>query len=176
MQIRALDAARPGRAAVVDEPALHVFGTEGVERAWDPLRAVAPPGACTSAVRCRGTSVDRAEPDVLSFDLALAPLDARAARTLSRLVARGGRVAWGVVQPHRPEHALHALPRLRAALAVVAADGDHSLLTASCGSGRMSPAREAEITTALWDTAHAARRCGFSMSRLSKRPVHKRVT
>ena len=102
-------------------------------------------------------TVTRAEPDVVSFDLALAPLDQRAARALRRQFARGGRVAWGVLQPRRPEHALHALGRLRAALAVVAADGGHSLLTPSCGSGRMSPAREAEITTALWDTARAVR-------------------
>jgi hypothetical protein len=90
------------------------------------------------------------EPDVLSFDLALARPDER---VLARLVARGGRVAWGVVQPHKAEHALDALTRIRAE----AAGGSHSLLTPSCGSGRMSLPREHELATALRETAQALR-------------------
>ena len=101
--------------------------------------------------------MDRAEPDVLSFDLALAPLDAPATAVLRALLARGGRIAWGAVQPHRPEHGLHGLARLRAAIGQTGARGEQSLLTASCGSGRMSVRREREIATALWDCAHALR-------------------
>ena len=73
---------------------------------------------------------------------------------LAHLVARGGRIAWGVVQPHRPEHGLHALQRLSARHD----DGAWSLLTPACGTGRMSLRREHEIATALWDTAYALRR------------------
>ena len=88
---------------------------------------------------------------MLSFDLALAPPDDR---VLAHLVARGGRIAWGVVQPHRHEHGLHALARL----AGRRDEGPSSLLTPSCGSGRMSLRREHEVATALWDTAYALRR------------------
>jgi hypothetical protein len=49
---------------------------------------------------------------------------------------------------------LHALRRLRPALERSGAGGRQCLLTASCGSGRMSVQREAAIATALWDTAH----------------------
>jgi hypothetical protein len=122
---------------------------------WDPLRAIAP---CWGLHLCGPVpweTVERAEPDVLSLDLALGPPDAH---VLAGLLARGSRVAWGVVHPHRPEHGLHARKRLSEALATVDAAGDRSLLTPSCGSGRMSVAREAELATALWDTATAMRR------------------
>ena len=109
----------------------------GVERAWESVaRRSPPPGDCTCAGRCRGTSSSAREPDVLSFDLTLAPPDER---VLGRLVARGGRIAWGVIPPHRRDHVV-ALPR---------ADGAHSLLTASCGTGRMSLRRELEIAETL---------------------------
>ena len=51
---------------------------------------------------------------------------------LGRLLARGGRVAWGVLAAHRPERAAHAAWRLSAALARLGttadAVGDRSLL------------------------------------------------
>jgi hypothetical protein len=153
-QVRTLRERGLDTLLVVDEPALHVFGTVDVERAWDPLRACAATWGLHLCGPVPWDTIARAEPDLVSFDLALAGLDAH---TLRRHLLQGGRIAWGVLQPHRAEHALHALARLRAALSVVAADGGHSLLTASCGSGRMSPAREAEIATALWDTAHSVR-------------------
>ena len=106
--------------------------------------------------------VDRAEPDVLSFDLAAGGVDRSGARVLTRLLARGGRVAWGVLAAHRPaERAAHAAWRLSAALARLGASpatvGASSLLTASCGTGRLSPRREAEVTAALAYVASAAR-------------------
>jgi hypothetical protein len=156
-QIRTLGDRGLDTLLVVDEPALHVFGTDDIERAWDPLRAVAPVWGLHLCGPVPWDTVSRAEPDVLSFDLALSPLDRDAASALQALLERGGRVAWGVVQPHRSEHGLHAVKRLREALGVVEVDGAQSFLTASCGSGRMSPAREAEIATALWDTARAVR-------------------
>ena len=80
--------------------------------------------------------VERAEPDVLSFDLTLAPGEPR---VLRRIQARGGRIAWGVLAPHRAG-VRFPLPD---------ADGADSLLTAACGTGRMSLSRELEIARAL---------------------------
>jgi hypothetical protein len=100
-------------------------------------------------------------PDVLSFDLAVNAVDRASARVLARHLARGGRVAWGVLAAHRPERAAHAAWRLSAALARLgtspAAVGPSSLLTASCGTGRVSPRREAEVTAALAYVAASAR-------------------
>jgi hypothetical protein len=66
-----------------------------------------------------------------------------------------------VLAAHRPERAAHAAWRLSAALARLGttadAVGDRSLLTASCGTGRVSPRREAEVTAALASVAGAAR-------------------
>jgi len=99
---------------------------------------------------------------VLSFDLAAGGVDRSGARVITRLLARGGRVAWGVLAAHRPaERAAHAAWRLSAALARLGASpatvGPSSLLTASCGTGRLSPRREAEVTAALAYVASAAR-------------------
>ena len=58
--------------------------------------------------------------------------------------------------------ALHGMARLHAALAATGETGERSLLSASCGSGRMSVRREHEIATALWDCARAQRRSGMS--------------
>jgi hypothetical protein len=98
---------------------------------------------------------------VLSFDLAAGGLDRRGARVLARHLPRGGRIAWGVIAAHRPERAAHAAGRLSAALArlgaSLAAVGPSSLLTASCGTGRLSPRREAEVSAALAYVAESAR-------------------
>jgi hypothetical protein len=138
---------------LVDEPALHVFGTEGADPVWDPLRAAAPAWGLHLCGPVPWDVVERARPDLLSFDLALAPVEGEAAATLRRLLARGTRVNWGAIQPHRPEHGLHGIARVNAAIAATGATGDSSLLSAACGSGRMSVRREREIATALWDCA-----------------------
>jgi hypothetical protein len=144
---------------VVDEPAL--AGRPAPEAVWDPLRAVAPAWGLHVCCAVPWDVVERAEPDVLSFDLAVNALDGDSARVLARLLARGGRVAWGVLAAHRPERAAHAAWRLSAALARLgaspAAVGPSSLLTASCGTGRLSPRREAEVTAALAYVAASAR-------------------
>ena len=152
-QIQALATRRLDAMLVIDEPALHLFGTGGVETVWDPLRAIAPVWGLHLCCQVSWDLVDRAEPDLLSFDLALAGVTDRAALALRRLLARGGRISWGVLAAHRPEHGLQAIRRLRPALAQVGAGGEQSLLTASCGTGRMSLRREAEVATALRDTA-----------------------
>lgn len=165
-QVRALAERGLDSVLVVDEPSLAQFvdgdGDGEVEQVWDPLRAVAPAWGLHLCCAVPWATVERARPDLLSFDLALAPLDASGAAAVRRLLAGGGRVAWGVLAAHRAEHPPAATARLRAALARVegegldvAAVGRRSLLTASCGSGRMSLAREAEIAGALHETARA---------------------
>ena len=152
-QVRALAERGHDALLLVDEPALHLFGP-GATRCGTRCGRARPRGACICAGPCRGTTVRQAEPDVLSFDLALAPVQADA---LQALLARGTRVMWGAVQPHRPSTRCTRWRALDAALAATGAAGEQSLLSASCGSGRMSVRREREIATALWDCAHTLR-------------------
>jgi hypothetical protein len=158
-QVAALRARGLDALLVVDEPAL--AARPAPETVWDPLRAVAPAWGLHLCCDVPWEAVERAAPDVLSFDLAVNPIDRRAARALGRHLARGGRVAWGVLAAHRPERAAHAAWRLSAALARLgaspAAVGPSSLLTASCGTGSLSPRREAEVTAALAYVATSAR-------------------
>jgi hypothetical protein len=155
LRARGLDA-----LLVADEPALAACPMAPL--VWDPLRAVAPAWGLHLCCAVPWDLVDRAEPDVLSFDLAHRGVDHGGARVLARLLARGGRIAWGVLAAHRPgERAADASWRLCAALArvgaTVASAGPSSLLTASCGTGRLSPRREAEVTAALAYVSAAAR-------------------
>jgi hypothetical protein len=143
---------------VVDEPGLHVFGTRRLEEIWDPLRAIAPAWGLHLCCAVPWELIVAVAPDVLSFDLCHEPIDRRARAAIGRLAARGGRIAWGVVAPHRAEHGLHAVKRLQAALDAVAVPGEQSLLTASCGTGRVSARREAEVAAALADTSRTMRR------------------
>jgi hypothetical protein len=145
---------------VVDEPALAV--RDATPDVWDTLRAIAPAWGLHLCCAVPWRLVERAAPDVLSFDLAQGALDRRGAQTLRAHLARGGRVAWGVLAAHRPERAAHAAWRLGAALARVgltpAMAGPRSLLTASCGTGHLSPRREAEVTAVLAYVVMSARR------------------
>jgi hypothetical protein len=159
-QVRALAERGHDALLIVDEPALHVFGE--VEGVWDALRACAPVWGLHLCGPVPWDVLTRAEPDVLSFDLVLAPVQGEAAQALRALLARGTRVMWGAIQPHHREHALHGMARLHTALAATGENGERSLLSASCGSGQMSIAREREIATALSDCARAHRRFGMS--------------
>ena len=159
-QVRELAERGHDALLIVDEPALHLLGP--VDAVWDPLRACAPAWGLHLCGPVPWDVVARAEPDVLSFDLALAAVDGEAAETLRTLLARGTRVMWGAIQPHRPEHALHGMARLHAAVTATGATGEQSLLSASCGSGQMPVGREREIAAALRDCATARRRLGMS--------------
>jgi hypothetical protein len=142
---------------VVDEPALAAFGTDGVERAWETLRAVAPAWGLHLCCHVPWETVERAAPDLLSFDLALDRVDEEAAEILGRHLRRGAWVAWGAIRVERPEHGRHGIKRLGSALERIEADPSRSLLSASCGSGRMSEGREREIAVGLFDLAAAMR-------------------
>ncbi len=151
-QIQALAARGLDALLVVDEPALHLFGAAGLETVWDPLRTVAPTWGLHLCGPVPWDLVERAEPDVVSFDLGLAGVTSDGAVALRGVLARGGRIAWGALAAHRAEPASVATTRLQAA-AAVGAGGEHSLLTPSCGTARMSERREADVARALRDIA-----------------------
>lgn len=135
---------------VIDEPALAVFGADEAARIWDPLRAVAPAWGLHLCCAVPWDLVELTGPDLLSFDLALKQVDRRATEALRRLAAGGTKIAWGAIASHRQEHATQAISRLRVAARIPGID-ESSLVTPSCGTGRMSPAREYEIAAALSD-------------------------
>jgi hypothetical protein len=134
---------------VIDEPSLHAVGKRGVDEAWEPLRAIAPAWGLHVCCAVPWDLVRHVAPDVLSFDLAAQPLDRRAADALTGLLDRGGRIAWGVLAAHRAEGATHALARLDAVAERLAVPGAQSLLTAGCGTGRLSIRRELDVAAAL---------------------------
>jgi methionine synthase II (cobalamin-independent) len=140
---------------VVDEPALGVFGKEGVERVWEPLRAAAPAWGLHLCCHVPWEVVDRADPDLISFDLALDRVDEEAAARLRRMADRGTWIAWGALRVASDEQAEDARRRVTEALASVQIDPARSLLTPSCGSGRMSRPREHEIAVALRTAARS---------------------
>jgi hypothetical protein len=148
-QVRALRDRGLDALLVVDEPAVRELGTLGLEGIWDPLRAVAPAWGLHLCCRVPWELVGRAEPDLLSFDLTLDDLSEEAVASLRRLTARGGRVAWGAVAAHRREGAAASLERLRVASERSEIAPTRAMLTASCGTGRVSPAREREVAAEL---------------------------
>jgi hypothetical protein len=156
-QVRHLAALGFSSVLVIDEPALAVFGAGEIERAWEPLRTLAPAWGLHLCCHVPWDTITRAKPDLLSFDLALDQVGAQAAAVLGRHLDRGGWVAWGAIRVERSEHGTHGVKRLVAALARIDADPSRSLLTGSCGSGRMSEGREREIAVGLFDLAAAMR-------------------
>jgi hypothetical protein len=149
-QVRALRELGLDALVIVDEPALdRVADMPGIERSWDPLRALGGPWGLHVCCPVPWDVIDEAAPDVLSFDLVLAPVDRRASTSLRRLLTGGGRPAWGVVPVDRHERSHVAFDRLDAALACCGADGEQSLLTASRGTGRQAPRREDDVARIL---------------------------
>ena len=153
-QVRALDERGLDALLIVDEPAPARLRHRRRRARLGPAAADrAGLGPAPLRRPSRGTSSIAPSPDVLSFDLALRARragDGDAARACSPAAgASPGASSSRTV----PEHALHAVKRLQHALDHTGAGGERSLLTASCGSGRMSIRRETEIATALWDCA-----------------------
>lgn len=157
-QVRALSARGLDAVLVVDEPSLHHFGLRGVELTWEPLRAVAPAWGLHLCCAVPWDLVERASPDLLSFDLAAAPLDRRGTEALDRLLAHGTTIAWGVLSAHAGEGATDGAARLGAALARIPAARARGLLTATCGTGRLSETRERQVADDLLAVADGALR------------------
>jgi hypothetical protein len=157
----------PGRPARRDRPRHGAgrrrarprrLGTAGVERAWEPLRTVASAWGLHLCCHVPWDVVERARPDLLSFDLALDPVGEEGTAVLRDLVGSGGWIAWGAIRVGSTERAADAARRVAEALAEVDLDPARSLLTASCGSGRIAPARERQIAADLVVAAGIAMR------------------
>jgi hypothetical protein len=140
---------------LVDEPGLAQAGLSGRDgTVWDPLRLAS---AAAWGLHVCGTVpwtvVDAAEPDILSYDLTRDHLPVAARPVITRLLARGGRVAWGVVDPAAPGSVATTSALLVAAIAGVGRrTGDvaaASLVTPACGTGLLSPARERLVAATL---------------------------
>lgn len=148
---------------VVDEPGLAhaAIGPEGVGTAvdatvWDPLRAAPAAWGLHVCSAVPWALVRAAEPDVLSFDATRYAVGGAGAVVLGELVARGGRIAWGALDPVRPDAEYAVAARIRAAITTVVDAGASldavvgaSLLTPSCGTGRLAPDRERLVASVL---------------------------
>ena len=150
---------------VVDEPGL---ATAGLNRAdaqlWDPLRATAPVWGMHVCGPVPWDLVDALELDLLSLDVAAHGIPPLARPVLARMQRRKGRVAWGIVDPVQPGPPANAAGLAVAALSALAGEhltlervADLSLLTPSCGTGRLSPERERIVGASLDAAARAAR-------------------
>jgi hypothetical protein len=142
---------------VVDEPGLGALASgAAAAHAWDPLRAVATAWGLHVCSAVPWDVVEAAAPDLISFDLRLGLTDDGAA-AISRLAAHGTHIAWGLIAPHEPGTDAEAPALLDSALARTGVPGTNSLLTPTCGTGRMAPRRETAIATALGHLADARR-------------------
>jgi len=164
-QVSRLAAAGIDALVVVDEPGLAHAGLSGADTAiWEPLRAVAPTWGMHVCGPVPWELVDALEPDLLSLDVTTHGCRADTRPVLGRLLRRGGRVAWGVLDPVAPEPAAQAGGVTMAAMSCQARGrlplervARQSLVTPSCGTGRLSPERERLVAATLDAAAHAAR-------------------
>jgi hypothetical protein len=148
---------------LVDEPGLAhaAIGPDGTGVAvdpdvWDPLRRSAPAWGLHVCSAVPWALVARAAPDVVSFDATRYAVGGAGGVVLAELVARGGRIAWGALDPVRPDAEHDVAARVGAAIGAVVAAGapletvvERSLLTPACGTGRLSPARERLVAAVL---------------------------
>jgi hypothetical protein len=163
-QVERLRALGLAALLLVDEPGLGGLGRLGLG-VWDRLRDT---GAAAWGLHVCGpvpwALVDAVDADVLSFDVTRTPLEPHARRALRRLLLRGGRVAWGALDPVDPATSADAAGLVAAALAAVAGGGlereavaAHSLLTPACGTGRLTPAAERLLAAGLGSAADGLR-------------------
>ena len=150
---------------VVDEPGLAHAGVSAVEaKLWDPLRFASPAWGLHVCGRVPWDLVGALELDVLSFDVAAHGLAPEARPVLEALLRRGGRIAWGVLDPVGPSQAGDVTGRGAACVSAMARDGlalervaQLSLLTPSCGTGRLAADRERLVAATLDAAARATR-------------------
>jgi hypothetical protein len=148
---------------VVDEPGLAGAGVTRTDTAlWDPLRGAAPVWGMHVCGPVPWDLVDALELDLISLDVTAHGLPPQAGPVLARMLRRGGRVAWGVLDPVVPTGAADSAGMAVAALSAVADQGlpierlaELSLLTPACGTGRLSPERELFVAASL-DAAQRA--------------------
>jgi hypothetical protein len=140
---------------LVDEPGLAQLGVTARDvTVWDPLRfASAAAWGLHICGTVPWTLVDGADPDLLSYNLTRDHVPPPARPVITRLLARGGRIAWGAIDPVSPGDTATACARLAAAIASLgppAADvAAASLVTPTCGTGRLAPGRERLVAATL---------------------------
>jgi hypothetical protein len=128
-QIRGLDEIGLDVLLVVDEPGLAATGASDVAP-WDPLRKTTWGLHICGVVPWR--LVQELEPDVISFDV----IRYGVAPEVRELIARGTRIAWGAVDPVQLAVATDFPP-------------ENSLITPTCGTGRVSVEREQLVASTL---------------------------
>lgn len=141
----------------IDEPSLASAEYCVAAGVWDPIRAVSPSWGLHLCCKVPWDSVEHTSPDVLFFDLVENQLDHRSVLAIRRLLLKGTKIGWGVIAAHRDERAYDGIKRLQSALALVSANGRDCLVTASCGTGRVSLERENELSGDLADVASVMR-------------------
>jgi hypothetical protein len=145
---------------IVDEPGLARLALDtAAAGVWDPLRAAASAWGLHICCAVPWHVVDAAAPDVVSFDLTRYPPPSAGRRTLSRLVARGGRVMWGAVGTGVAGDAVTAAALVTAAAAALADSAliETALLSPVCGTGRCTVAAERRVAELVRTTADAVR-------------------
>jgi hypothetical protein len=156
-QVRRLGQMGVHALVVVDEPGL---ASAGLNRSdadlWDPLRAVAPAWGMHICGPVPWDLIDVLELDLVSIDVTRYGTPPDACPVLARMLRRGSRLALGILDPVTPTTAGAAADTALAALASIGGEeaAQRSLLTPSCGTGRLSPAREKLVAASL--TAAAA--------------------
>jgi hypothetical protein len=176
-QVRRLGDAGVDALVVADEPGLASAGlTAAHAPIWEELRATAPAWGMHVCGPVPWDLVDALELDLLSLDVASHGCRAEARPGLGRLVRRGGRVAWGVVDPVEPRSASDAGGLAAASLESLVAGpltleriAGRSLLTPSCGTGRLSAERERLVAATLGAAAQACRAAQVVASESSSR-------
>jgi hypothetical protein len=149
---------------VVDEPGLaHAGVSAGETGLWDPLRAAAPAWGMHICGRVPWPLIGALGLDLISFDVPRHGVPIEARPVLAKLLRRGGRIAWGVIDPVAPAPAGEAIGRSAACLSTMAGGlpldriARQSLLTPACGTGRLSPDRERLIAATLDAAARSTR-------------------
>jgi hypothetical protein len=149
---------------IVDEPGLAAaaLATDDA-RVWDPLRQAAAAWGLHVCGKVPWPVIDAAEPDVLSFDIVRHAPDVSARARLVRLVARGGRVMWGGVDPASPQDPATSAGLVASAVAALGPDPSSadvlagSLLSPSCGTGRLAVESELRVAAIVRAVADAVR-------------------
>jgi len=164
-QVRRLAQIGLDALVVVDEPGLARAGVTAADiPLWDALRAAAPAWGMHICGWVPWDLVDALDLDLLSVDVATCGLTPEARPVLGRMLRRGARIGWGVIDPVAPRPAATASGLALAGLSALTGPelpldrvAHLSLLTPSCGTGRLSGEREQLVAASLDATANAAR-------------------
>lgn len=157
---------------VVDEPGLAAAGLGDDDlTVWDPLRPVAPAWGLHVCGRVPWELVYQLDLDLLSFD-AVTHLDGAAIGVLRAMMVRGCRIAWGVLDAAGRVDVAEAAQLATRAIGALVRPGLRleralalSLLTPTCGTGRMAPAGERLAAACLTATAQRTAATFAAMTR-----------